>query len=150
MKRKHGTFFGITVLLVAVMFTLAGCDNSTGGGGGGGLTWDDWEANAVDQGHTAGWPTSQISTYGITLSSPGGSPYYWDEAGDLAIQIGRANQTMFNTLKATIDGTANWSSDGEQGNAYYWVHTGGAGIILSSAAFEGGGITISISFSPGD
>jgi hypothetical protein len=35
MKRKYGFFFGFAVLLIAAMFTAAGCDN---GGGGGGTT----------------------------------------------------------------------------------------------------------------
>jgi hypothetical protein len=34
MKRKHGTFFGFAVLLVAAIVTLAGCDTGTGGGSG--------------------------------------------------------------------------------------------------------------------
>jgi hypothetical protein len=29
MKKKYGVFFGITVLLIVVMFTMAGCDNGT-------------------------------------------------------------------------------------------------------------------------
>jgi hypothetical protein len=29
MKKKHGVFFGFAVLLVAVIFTLTGCDNGT-------------------------------------------------------------------------------------------------------------------------
>jgi hypothetical protein len=33
MKRKHGVFFGFAVLLVAAMFTLAGCGDGAGGGG---------------------------------------------------------------------------------------------------------------------
>jgi Ca2+-binding RTX toxin-like protein len=40
MKRKHGFLFAFVVLLIAAMFTMAGCDNDgddgdgTGGGGG--------------------------------------------------------------------------------------------------------------------
>jgi hypothetical protein len=34
MKRKHGTFTGIAVLLLAAMFTLAGCDAGNGPTGG--------------------------------------------------------------------------------------------------------------------
>jgi hypothetical protein len=36
MKRKHGVFFGLVVLFMAAMFTLAGCDNGTTGGNDGG------------------------------------------------------------------------------------------------------------------
>jgi hypothetical protein len=32
MKRKQGLFFGIAVLLIAVMFTVTGCDNGTTSG----------------------------------------------------------------------------------------------------------------------
>jgi hypothetical protein len=34
MKRKLGFFFGFAVLLVAAIFTEAGCNNGGGGGGG--------------------------------------------------------------------------------------------------------------------
>jgi hypothetical protein len=36
MKRKHGSFLGFAVLLIAAMFTAAGCDTGGGGGGNGG------------------------------------------------------------------------------------------------------------------
>jgi predicted small secreted protein len=48
MKRNHGTCIGIAVLLLAAMFTLAGCDTGNGGGdgngGGGGLSQAEKEA----------------------------------------------------------------------------------------------------------
>lgn len=34
MKKKHGIFFGIAVLLISMVFVLAACDNPAGGGGG--------------------------------------------------------------------------------------------------------------------
>ncbi|MDR1390715.1 MAG: hypothetical protein LBJ31_12165 [Treponema sp.] len=36
MKKKHGMFIGFTVLLMAAMFTVAGCDTGTGGDPGDG------------------------------------------------------------------------------------------------------------------
>jgi hypothetical protein len=35
MKRKHGFFFGFAVLLIAAMFSVAGCDNGNGDNGNG-------------------------------------------------------------------------------------------------------------------
>jgi hypothetical protein len=158
-NRKQGLFIGFAVLLMAAIFTLAGCDNGTNGGGGGtggDITWDEWEEASLNEGHTAGWPSSQISSYGITLSSPGGAPYWWDESGDLVIEIGRATQAMFGTLKNAIDEAANWTADdknsqGGQGGYYYWTHdVSGAEIRLVSHSSTAGGIVISIGFTPGD
>jgi hypothetical protein len=46
MERKYNIFFGFSVLLLAAIFSVVGCDtgNSPGGGGGGGLTQAEKEA----------------------------------------------------------------------------------------------------------
>jgi hypothetical protein len=55
MKRKHGIFFGIVVLVIAAMFTMAACGDSgsgdptspsgSGGGGGGSSIVGKWYEN---------------------------------------------------------------------------------------------------------
>jgi hypothetical protein len=47
MKKKHGIFFGFAVLIIAVIFTLAGCEDPNGGGGDD----DSWP------------PSSELSTF---------------------------------------------------------------------------------------
>ncbi|MDR1175170.1 MAG: hypothetical protein LBK83_06860 [Treponema sp.] len=54
MKRKHGTFFGIAVLLLMAIFTLAGCDTGTGsstsGNGSGSGNENGSDGNGDDSG----------------------------------------------------------------------------------------------------
>jgi hypothetical protein len=47
MKKKHGVFFGVAVLMIAATFTLAGCDNPVGGDDdhNGGVDWTSHNAD---------------------------------------------------------------------------------------------------------
>ena len=145
---------GIIALIAIIGFSMIACGDGAGGGSGGGgggggsLTWDDWEAYQVSQGYTKGWPTTELTVLGITLAQPGGTPYWWDEAGDLRIDIGRANPANFDTLKDAIDNDGDWTFDDEDAGYYYYVYKNGVELRLNTVASEAGGIVICLGFTP--
>jgi hypothetical protein len=68
MKIKHGIFIGFVVLLIAAMFTVAGCGDS----GSGDPTTPP--GGNPDGGSGSGWPNSSIlSEYGLSGSAPTGA-----------------------------------------------------------------------------
>ena len=137
---------------IVLVFSMTACGGGAGGGGGGGgggnITWDDWEAYQVSQGYTKGWPTAELAALGITLAQPGGTPYWWDEAGDWRIDIGRANPANFATLKNAIDNSGDWILDDVTGGYYYYIHYTGVELRLTTVESEAGGIVISLGFTP--
>jgi hypothetical protein len=80
MKKTHKVFIGFAVLMIAAMFTLAGCDNGTNSDPGGGplegtwvdssdsdfyryvFTGNDWIFQ-MQAGGTGSWVSSQKGTY---------------------------------------------------------------------------------------
>ena len=151
MKKK--IILVLTAIVLVFSMTACGDDASSdggggGGGGGGGLTWDDWEAYQVSQGYTKGWPTAALTDLGITLAQPGGTPYWWDETGDLRIDIGRANPANFATLIDAIDDDDDWTFDDEDAGYYYYVYYNGVELRLNTVASEAGGIVICLGFTP--
>jgi hypothetical protein len=71
MKKKHGTFFGFAVLLIAAMFTVAGCDTGNGPGGGG-----------VPQTITYTGTAGDGSTYTLKITENTSRAAYMPQGGD--------------------------------------------------------------------
>jgi hypothetical protein len=70
MKTRHNVFFGFAVLMIAAIFTLAGCDN----GNSPGTDPGNGNGNGNGGGQQSSWPSSTIlAEYGLSgMTAPAG------------------------------------------------------------------------------
>jgi hypothetical protein len=124
MKKKHGVFFGLVVLFMAAMFTLAGCDNGTtdngsDGGGSGGNDGGDGGNGGGGAALVAKWYATQDSadaedsTYLIfEFTSDGKLLSSGQDAGNTYTATGTTSGTITVKYGGTAIGTSNYSISG--------------------------------------
>jgi hypothetical protein len=143
MKKKFLLIGG--VLLLAVMFTLAGCDTGTGGNGlNGDGPYDNGPGyNGTYTGST--WPTSYLGTFDLSgLPKPSGisnisytkwdAGYYAANAGytDVIVLSFTGNTASFTSLKTFLDGKATGEGAEGGGSAVYSWTWSNHNILITS------------------
>jgi hypothetical protein len=127
MKKKHGVFFGFAVLLIAAIFTLAGCDNGTGGGDDN----NNNNNNNNNNGFTAGWPPASVLTaYGLSaISAPTDATNVEYQVVDDGVNDGLLINFHGSSAHDTVIGTwftsNSWAKDDDSSwddeTGVYWV-----------------------------
>jgi hypothetical protein len=141
MKRKHGVFFGITVLLMAVMFTMTGCNNGNSGdgdggdennGGGGGafsVSGSFNKSEAAGSGEVK-FEVKSNDAFGRAVSADSYTISGALEDGDLTIR-----------LKGSYDPNAgNWSVSAKSSSIIYTIN----GNVNSAGVSQGSSATIAV------